>query len=98
MLRQQASLTPAQLARQLSSTGGKLISERRIQDWDEGEYQPELSIPQRSALCWPLGVIIDELANYLALHQQNDYGGDLTWLVNTSLPLFITYSSRTILD
>lgn len=65
MLRQQAGITQAELARQISSTGGKPISERLLQDWEEGSHQPELSIPQCRALCRALGVSIDELADYL---------------------------------
>lgn len=65
ILRQQASLTQAELARRLSNTGRKLIPEQIIHDWEEGEYQPELSIPQSRALCQALGVSLDELADYL---------------------------------
>jgi len=65
MLRQQAGLTQAELARQLSNAGIKPISERMIQDWEDGRQQPELSIPQCRVLCQALGVSIDELADYL---------------------------------
>lgn len=65
MLRQQAGLTQAELTRQLSDTGRKPISERMIQDWEEGTHQPELSIPQVRILCQALGVSFDELADYL---------------------------------
>ena len=65
MLRQQAGLTQAELARQLSSPEGKPISERMVQDWEEKKRQVELSVPQCRALCQALGVTIDELADYL---------------------------------
>jgi len=65
MLRQQAGLTQAELARQLSNAGVKPISERMIQDWEDGRQQPELSIPQCRVLCQTLGVSIDELADCL---------------------------------
>lgn len=70
MLRLQAGLTQAELATILS-TQTKPISDRVIQDWEEGLYQLELSIPQVRALCRALGVSIDGLANYLeaSLHQ-----------------------------
>ena len=65
ILRQQVGLTQGELARRLSSAVGKPIPEQMIQDWEEGEYQPELSIPQSRALCQALGVSLDELADYL---------------------------------
>lgn len=70
MLRQQAGLTQAELARQVSSTGGKLISERMVQDWEEGMHQPELSIAQVRALCQALELSFEELADYLETPQQ----------------------------
>ena len=73
MLRLQAGLTQTELATILS-TQRKPISDRVIQDWEEGLYQLELSIPQVRALCQALGVSIDGLANYLEAspHQQED--------------------------
>lgn len=64
-LRLQAGLTQDELAKQLTNTVGKPISDRMIQDWEEGEYQLELSIPQVRALCRTLEVRFDELADYL---------------------------------
>lgn len=74
MLRQQVGLTHAELARQISRTRGKPISEQMIQDWEEGEYQPELSIPQSRALCRALEVSLDELADYLEALQPHQEG------------------------
>lgn len=63
-LREQAGVTHADLARILS-TQGKPISGQVIQDWEEGEYQLELSIPQVRILCRALKVDFDELADHL---------------------------------
>lgn len=67
-LREQAGLTQAELARQLS-IGGEAISEQTVRVWESGKRQPLLSITQVRALCRELGVSIDGLADYLESSQ-----------------------------
>ncbi len=65
ILRQRAGLTRSELARELTSTSGKPISESAIQDWEEEKYQVELSIPQCRVLCQVFRMTIEELTEYL---------------------------------
>lgn len=67
-LREQAGLTQAELAKQLS-IGGELVSEQTVRVWESEERQPLLSIAQVRKLCRALEVSIDGLADYLEAFQ-----------------------------
>ena len=62
LLREEAGLTQAQLAKQIpDKSRTKTLTQSAISRWESGEDEPELTVFQMKAFCRALGKSLDDL-------------------------------------